>query len=136
VRASAQILKSFTPTAQVETAELFIGLLVCSPVSGDKLAQSGGIDELVRIILENPSNIKVHFSWAKRAMANMISLANMNIGSKQESFVQLIKALQVIAQLGVIKVGIDEARQQQILPQGGETLLKQEIEVSLHFLVY
>ncbi len=87
---------------------------------------------MVRVIVENPTNLKVHFSWSKKAMINVLSLAKMSVGAKQDAYVQLIKALQTIVELGVIKVDIEDAQTRGSFPfrqDSGESISKQPSEV-------
>jgi hypothetical protein len=88
---------------------------------------------MVRVIVENPTNIKVHFSWAKRAIINVQSLAKMSVGAKQEAYVKLMKALQAIVELGVIKVDTENAQTRESFPlrqDSGESILRQPSEVN------
>ena len=102
VRALCISIHHFSRIAQVESAELMIGLIACSPVSGDKLCHFGGLDEMCRVIVENASNLKIHTAWLKKAVTNMKSILALAVGAKRNAIERFIKALTDLYRIGTL----------------------------------
>ena len=100
VRALCIAINHFSRIAQVESAELMIGLIAYSPVSGDKLCHFGGLDEMCKVIVDNASTLKVHSAWLRRAIVNVKSILALALGAKRNALERFIKALADLCRLG------------------------------------